>query len=71
MRTPDVIGTATQERWAWTNTDLNAVIDRLWNAYANGATVDLTPQQLRATLVTLADGVRRMEDDFWSDAHAA
>ena len=71
MDAPDVLALAERERWMWSNTQVNETISRLWRAYQHGAEVELTPDLLRAAMVTLADGVRRMERDFWADAHAA
>ena len=70
--TPDVIGTAEREMWTWSTDDIQNVVEQLWRAYASGEAVTLTPQQMRATLVTLADGADRMEREFWEDvAHEA
>jgi hypothetical protein len=71
MNDVDVLGTAQREAWMWSNTDLHEIITQLWHAYADGADVTLTPQHMRAALVTLADATDRMEREFWEGAHEA
>jgi len=74
MRPSDtVITTATMERWAYSDHELEAAIDRLWRAYGDDGDVTLPPAEMRAVLATLADGARRMIEDFWAEttAHVA